>query len=168
VPDAPAATDVLEHEVRVAASPETVFSYFTDPVKFVEWMGMDATLDPRPGGVCRLTMNPAASVAGEFVEVEPYSRIVFTWGWEQEFLLTPPASTAVEVSFTPDGDETVVRLVHRRLTPKTVDFHRVGWDHYLDRLALRAGGGDPGPDPWRDVAAAVAANRDVMPQPDQP
>jgi hypothetical protein len=24
--------------------------------------------------------------------------------------------------------------------------HRDGWNHYLDRLAVRAAGGDPGPD----------------------
>jgi hypothetical protein len=24
--------------------------------------------------------------------------------------------------------------------------HRGGWDHYLDRLTVRAAGGDPGPD----------------------
>ena len=27
--------------------------------------------------------------------------------------------------------------------------HQAGWSHYLDRLAVRASGGDPGPDPVR-------------------
>src|SRR4051794_33126100 len=55
----PAETSVVEHEVRVAARPETVFSYFTDPVKMVQWMGAEATLDPRPGGVCRIAFAPS-------------------------------------------------------------------------------------------------------------
>ncbi len=42
---------LVEHEVRVAATPERVFDYFTDPAKMVMWMGIEATLDPRPGGV---------------------------------------------------------------------------------------------------------------------
>src|SRR2546426_5823171 len=73
---------VIEHEVRVAASPDSVFEYFTDPVKMVQWMGTQATLDPRPGGVCRVDPAGHAAVLGEFVEVDRPRRIVFTWGWE--------------------------------------------------------------------------------------
>jgi hypothetical protein len=29
-----------------------------------------------------------------------------------------------------------------------VDFHAMGWESYLDRLAIAAAGGDPGPDPF--------------------
>ena len=172
MPATPPETSVVEHEVRVGARPETVFSYFTDPAKMVRWMGAEATLDPRPGGVCRIVFRPseariglvrtafgateekpagpsdARTILGEFVDVDPFRRIAFTWGWEQELFAVPPASTAVEVSFTPDHGETVVRLVHRRLPADAAEFHRVGWEHYLGRLALAAGGGEPGPDPW--------------------
>jgi hypothetical protein len=60
----------------------------------------------------------------------------------------PPASTEVEVSLTPDGDETVLRLTHRRIPEASVAFHSSGWEHYLPRLSVAAGGGEPGPDPW--------------------
>jgi uncharacterized protein YndB with AHSA1/START domain len=147
VPAAPSGTDVLEHDVLVTASPETVFSYFTDPAKLVRWMGDEATLDPRPGGVCRIAFGRGASVAlGEFVEVVPYSRVVFSWGWETELLALPPASTMVEVTLSREGDGTRVRLTHRRLPEASVAFHRLGWTHYLPRLAVVASGGDPGPD----------------------
>jgi uncharacterized protein YndB with AHSA1/START domain len=178
VPETPAETSVVEHEIRVAARPETVFAYFTDPVKMVQWMGADATLDPRPGGVCRIAFqpsrasaevtsaalgggpetaerierNPAGVMLGEFVEVDPPRRIALTWGWEQELLATPPQSTSVEVSFIPDGEETIVRLAHRRLPAASVAFHRTGWQHYLARLATAAAGGDPGHDPWQVAA----------------
>jgi uncharacterized protein YndB with AHSA1/START domain len=69
----------------------------------VRWMGTEAMLDPRPGGVCRINVVGVAPVLGEFVEVDPYTRIVFTWGWEEQWFGMPPQSTAVEVSFTPDG-----------------------------------------------------------------
>jgi uncharacterized protein YndB with AHSA1/START domain len=167
----------VEHEVRVAARPETVFAYFTDPMRMVQWMGAEATLDPRPGGVCRIAFQPSTQrveriaadfggdpqaappdpvgvMLGEFVEIDPPRRIAFTWGWEQELLGVPAQSTAVDVSFTPDGDDTIVRLVHRRLPAGAVGFHQAGWGHYLARLAIAAGGGDPGPDPWRVAAQA--------------
>jgi uncharacterized protein YndB with AHSA1/START domain len=176
----PDETSVVEHEVRVAARPETVFAFFTDPMKMVQWMGVDATLDPRPGGVCRIGFSPsdtqldsivdyfgggpeaqerarrnrAGAMLGEFVEVDPPRRIAFTWGWEQELLALPPQSTSVEVSLTLEGEDTILRLSHRRLPASAVPFHRSGWEHYLARLAIAAAGGDPGPDPWQAAAEA--------------
>jgi hypothetical protein len=70
-------------------------------------------------------------------------------------LKTPPQSTLVEVSLTPDGEGTVVQLSHRRLKPEVLAMHRAGWQHYLPRLALAASGADPGRDPWRDLALSV-------------
>ncbi len=145
----PGETSVVEHEVRIAARPETVFAYFTDPVKMVRWMGTEATLDPRPGGVCRINVVGVAPVLGKFVEVDPHRRIVFTWGWEEQLFGMPPQSSAVEVSLTPDGEHTIVHVAHRQLPAAAVSFHRAGWDHYLERLAVAATGADPGPDPWR-------------------
>ena len=146
---------LVEHEVRVAASPDSVFEYFTDPAKMVMWMGTEATLDPRPGGVCRINPSGQAAMLGEFVEVDRPRRIVFTWGWETALFKTPPQSTLVEVSLTPDGEDTVVRLAHRRLKPELVPLHRAGWAHYMARLRLAASGADPGRDPWRDLPLNV-------------
>ena len=176
MPGAPRGTEVVEHEVRVAARPETVFAYFTDPARMVQWMGAEATLDPRPRGICRIAFWPEPSLAaildagfgpeqqraierlgpngprvmmGEYVEVVPHRRIVLTWGWEQELYSVPPQSTAVEVSLTPDGDGTIVRLTHRRLPATAVPLHTGGWQHYLPRLASAAAGEDPGVDHWQ-------------------
>ena len=146
---------VIEYEVRVAASPDSVFDYFTDPAKMVQWMGTEATLDPQPGGVCRVNPSGHAVMSGRFVEVDPPRRIVFSWGWETELLATPPQSTIVEVNLIPDGEGTLLHLVHRRLAPQAVGFHKAGWDHYLERLARVASGEDPGIDPWRDLEVVM-------------
>jgi uncharacterized protein YndB with AHSA1/START domain len=127
----------------------------------VEWMGTEAALDPRPGGICRINPSGHAVMSGEFLEVDPPRRIVFTWGWETELFATPPQSTIVEVSLTRDGDNTILRLVHRRLQPGALAFHRAGWGHYLPRLALSVAGADPGVDPWRDIAVATQELRDA-------
>jgi uncharacterized protein YndB with AHSA1/START domain len=155
VPAKPSETSAIDHEVRITARPETVFAYFTDPAKMIQWMGSEATLDPRPGGVCRISPSGHNTMLGEFVEVDPPRRIVFTWGWESELFATPPQSTRVEVSLVPDGDETVVHLTHRRLQPEAVPIHQAGWEHYLPRLAIAAAGVDPGPDPWTDLETAL-------------
>jgi uncharacterized protein YndB with AHSA1/START domain len=157
VAETPGATSVIEHELRIAAQPEVVFEFFTDPAKMVRWMGVEATLDPRPGGVCRIRTNDEGVMLGKFLQVDPPWRLVFTMGWEKEVLLLAPESTAIEVSLTPDGDGTILRFTHTKLPPVVAEPHRVGWKHYLDRLAVAATGGDPGPDPWLDVVEARRA-----------
>ena len=150
----PPETSVVEHEVRIQARPEIVFSYFTDPAKIVRWMGSEATLDPRPGGVCRIAFDDEAAALGAFVELEPNRRIVFTWGWEAQWFQMPPQSTTVEVLLVPDGEATIVRLAHSRLPVGASEFHRTGWQHYLGRLTIAATGAEPGPDA---LAAALRA-----------
>jgi uncharacterized protein YndB with AHSA1/START domain len=141
-------TEAIVREVRIDASPETVFDFFTDPAKMVRWKGVTATLDPRPGGVYRVQMNEQAVALGEYVEVDPPNRVVFTWGWAGDDALTPPGSSTVEVTFTPDGDGTLVRLVHTGLpSPESAEAHGHGWDQYMPRLAIAAAGGDAGADP---------------------
>ena len=144
----PSEADALEREVRIAAKPETIFPFFTDPSKMVRWKGIDATLDPRPGGVYRVNINGSSIAHGEYVEIVPHSRVVFTWGWEGEGSLLPPGSTTLEISLIPDGDATIVRLRHLGLPADQRDGHAEGWDHYLPRLATVAEGRDPGTDPW--------------------
>jgi uncharacterized protein YndB with AHSA1/START domain len=162
MPAPPGETEgVLEYETRIAASPEVIFEFFTDPAKLVQWMGTDATLDPRPGGVCRINPNGHAVMSGEFLEVEPPRRLVFSWGWEIGLLATSPQSTVVEVSLRPEGEETVLRLVHRRLQPGAVAFHRAGWDHYLPRLAAAASDGELAADPWCDLAVNLEELREA-------
>ena len=93
--------------------------------------------------------------AGEFVEVVPKEKVVFTFGWEEKDHPIPPGSTTIEITLHPEGEKTRVRLVHRGLPADAVDDHGEGWAHYLERLALRRRGGDPGPDVARDVIAHV-------------
>lgn len=138
--------DYVEREVRIAARPEVVFEFFIDPVKMVRWKGVDAMLDPRPGGTYRVNVTGRDVALGEYVEIVPHSRIVITWGWEGSPVA--PGSTRVEVNFIPDGDGTIVRLRHSGLTGEAALQHAEGWDHFLPRLALAAAGQDPGADPW--------------------
>ncbi len=140
--------NVIEREVRIAARPETVFPFLTDPARMTRWQGIEATLDPRPGGIFRVTINGQNIARGEFAEVVANRRVVFTWGWEGEGHPVPPGSSRVEIDLIPDGDGTIVRLTHSGLPADAVADHTHGWEHYLARLAIAAAGGDPGPDPW--------------------
>ena len=140
-------TGVLEVSVHVAAKPETVFPYFTDPSRYVQWMGTRATLEPVPGGTYRVHMRDGVEAAGEFLELDPPHRLVFTWGWTHDQSVTPGSSRVV-VTFTEEDGGTRVVLRHHDLPDdEQREHHGMGWQTYLARLCTCVAGGDPGPDP---------------------
>jgi uncharacterized protein YndB with AHSA1/START domain len=150
------ATEVVR-DLTIAARPETVWQFLVDPDKAIRWMGIAATLDPRPGGVYRVEVVPDTVASGSFVEVDPPHRLVFTWGWEPrpdgETYDVPPGSSTIEIRLEPEGSGTRVRFTHRDLpTAESAVRHAHGWDHFLPRLTEAGGGGDPGRDPWLDGA----------------
>ncbi len=135
-------THLVDMSIRIEAAPEAVFEFFTDPEKMVRWKGTAAKLDPRPGGVYRVDVNDQQIAVGEYVEIVPPERVVFTWGWEGNEGL-PPGSTRVEITLTADGDGTVVRLLHTELPSEQAAVqHGQGWDFFLNRLQIAAAGGD--------------------------
>jgi len=85
---------------------------------------------------------------GEYVEIDPPRRVVFTFGWESQGSPISPGTTTVEITLIPDGDGTRVRLVHSGVPDVIRAGSAEGWDHYLPRLAIAAEGGTPEPDPW--------------------
>src|SRR6185312_6693994 len=74
----------VEVTVWVPASPPEVFGFFTDPDRYVRWMGSEAELEPVPGGVYRVRMADGFSAAGRFLAVEPPHLVVFSWGFADD------------------------------------------------------------------------------------
>ena len=143
---------VVRRRVEIAARPETVWELLVDQQKALRWWGIGARFDPRPGGEIRVHVTPGSIASGEFVELDPPRRLVYTWGWSEGGggpELVPAGSTTVEIELTPTEAGTTLTLVHRGLpNEESAGNHGAGWDHYLGRLAVVAEGGDPGPDPW--------------------
>jgi uncharacterized protein YndB with AHSA1/START domain len=139
--------------VTIAARPETVFRLLTDPNEYVRWKGKLAHLEPRAGGDFHVDFpEEKGTVDGEFVEVVPNRRVVFTWGWQGSEIV-PPGSSTVEIDLEPDGQGTRLRLVHRRLPEGALASHTDGWDYFLPRLVNVAEGRDPGADTAHHTAA---------------
>ncbi|TIU53630.1 MAG: transcriptional regulator, partial [Mesorhizobium sp.] len=132
--------------VQIAAPPATVFAFLTDPDKIVRWMGTEATAEPNPGGLYLLNLGGRATARGQFTEVIPVHRLAYSFGWEGNDR-TPPGSSLVEIDLVEEPGGTRVKLTHSGLADREIcDSHEKGWTHYLDRLAITAAGGDPGPD----------------------
>jgi len=141
-------TRAIEREITIKAKPETIFPYLTDPAQLQRWFPVEATTDVRVGGTYRLVMSKRDYIAsGTYVEVTPPTRLVFTFGWEGDDQPTPAGSSTVEITLTPVGSDTIVKLTHRGLgSDESRQNHGEGWAKYLKRLAIAATGGDPGPD----------------------
>jgi uncharacterized protein YndB with AHSA1/START domain len=138
--------DVIEREIHIDAKPETVFAFFIEPSKMIKWKGIHATMDARPGGIYRVQINERDVASGSYVEIKPFDRIVFTWGWEENNSPLPPGTSTVEVTFTPASNGTLLRLRHYGLPPPLYKMHVDGWDYFLPRLHAVVEGRDPGPD----------------------
>ena len=136
-------SDDLVVERRVAVPPERVFSYFTDPEKWLAWQGTEAEIELVPDGLWRVNVTGDGFASGRVVEVVENERVVFTWGWEQGPPV-PPGSSTVTIDLVPDGHGTLIRLTHSDLPPDQIEIHREGWDHYVTRLAAVSEGRPPG------------------------
>jgi uncharacterized protein YndB with AHSA1/START domain len=146
--------DTVVREIDIEATAETIFEFFVDPDKLTRWLSVGAELDPRPGGVCRQVHEgepPGRArfhMSGEFLEVDPPKRVVFSWGFEEPEVGVAPGGSTVEVTLSPNaaGTGTRVLLVHRGLPPATVADHGGGWVTMLNRLAgaVRAAGAGRG------------------------
>jgi uncharacterized protein YndB with AHSA1/START domain len=156
-------TTAVEVSVLLAAAPEAVFPYFPDPARYVQWMGSEAALEPVPGGTFAVRMPDGFRAAGAFLHVDPPHVVAFTWGFADTDAAQrtkhepnqasggnpmPPGSTRVTVTLDADDGGTRLTLRHDGLpSPELVEGHRIAWQMYLPRLAVRIAGGDPGPDP---------------------
>jgi uncharacterized protein YndB with AHSA1/START domain len=127
----------LTKEIWIDAAPGVVYPYLVQPDLAIAWMGDESWHDPRPGGVFRLDIHGHVAT-GEFVELDPPRRVVYTWGWEGDGQIHPPGSTTVEFDLEPKEGGTQLRLRHRGLTEDGVIAHGEGWEQFLPELAKAA------------------------------
>jgi uncharacterized protein YndB with AHSA1/START domain len=124
----------LLKEIWIDASPEKVFPYLVEPELLATWIGEESWNEPRLGGLFRLKF-PQSVVRGEFVELDPPRRVVFTWGREEGDSM-PVGSTTVAFDLEPENGGTRVRLRHTGLpNAHEVEQHTKGWDQFLPELA---------------------------------
>jgi uncharacterized protein YndB with AHSA1/START domain len=126
----------------LAASPEEVFAAWSDPESLRVWMcpgdlrWAEAEVDFRVGGRFRIVMHGDTPYAqhGEYLEIDPPKRLVFTW--ISEWISEAEAHTRVEVTLEPASDGgTRLQLVHDALPPgDAYAGHEEGWRSILEKL----------------------------------
>jgi uncharacterized protein YndB with AHSA1/START domain len=124
----------------VAASPDRVFASWTNAHELAAWWwpqlaGTTYAVDARPGGLFRIS-SPAigATVSGVYTEVDPPSRLAFTWSWVDDGEAAASVEDTVVVTFTPEDGQTLVTVAHTSTAHLPEGGAEQGWNDVLDRM----------------------------------
>ena len=135
--------EILRMTRVMPGSREVVYRALTDPGELAKWWGPkgftspSVDFDPRPGGGYRIAMQPPEGelfhLRGEFREVDPPSRLSYTFVWD------PPTpddrETLVELELSEHDDGTEVTFTQGVFaTQERLELHRGGWTDGFDRL----------------------------------
>jgi uncharacterized protein YndB with AHSA1/START domain len=134
---------VLRLERAIPAPRPVVYRALTEPEELGKWWGpRDFTtpsvdFEPELARGYRIAMQPPEGsvfhVFGEFAEVEPPSRLVYTFQWD------PPhpddRETLVTLSLEERGEETELQLAQGAFaTDERYALHESGWKESFERL----------------------------------
>jgi len=134
----------LEIKRLIKAPRERVYAAWTDPAQMKQWFGpenvqtRDLIADARVGGTFRWDLtNPEGeemTMRGEYRELQPGKKIVFTWQWaDDEDWENHVSIVTVELADADGGTE--LRLTHEQLpNEESRDGHTRGWESALDKL----------------------------------
>ncbi len=131
----------LEIRRTIAAPRERVFQAWTRPEEVKKWAAPGpmtvpvAEVDLRVGGQYRIEMvapDGARHIAtGEYREVTPPARLVYTWNWENGMA----RNSIVTVEFAARGQSTEVILRHERLPDEdSRQRHLEGWTGCMEKF----------------------------------
>jgi uncharacterized protein YndB with AHSA1/START domain len=134
----------LEIARFINAPSARVYAAWTDPAQLREWFGPEnvrtrsITADLRVGGKYRwdlITQEGEDWAAfGEYRELVPGKKIVFTWQWDNDEVWENKTSLVTIELFDRSGG-TELRLTHEQLpSAESRDRHNQGWNSVLDRL----------------------------------
>lgn len=135
----------LNLEREFEAPVETLFRVWTEQELVSRWWGPEGfttqhcSVDARVGGTYRVSMRSPNGTdhtnIGEFLEVVPNERLVFTYAWEDEDG-QPKHPMMVSVHFESLGQRSRVQVAHSGLENEVArDSHGEGWESTLNRLA---------------------------------
>ena len=133
----------IEPSADIAARPDTVWGFLSNPEGFSAWMEGEITFEPRAGSPFRAAFpNYHIVLAGEIVTLDAEARrLGVTWGVEsgQGADKMPAGSTLVEFHVRPEGTGCRVDVHHSRFrTVRAANEQDHGWRFQLSKLDLKA------------------------------
>lgn len=131
----------LRYERHYDATPDEVWSAFTEPQSIRRWLWADAVLEPRVGGVFRLTWSENQAEGSVLVWRPPHLLEVEWNDTDMRSILR------VEISASESG--ALLVLDHRNATLEPAIRIGAGWHAHLDTLGEVLAGREDAGDGWR-------------------
>jgi uncharacterized protein YndB with AHSA1/START domain len=134
----------LEIKRLIKAPRDRVYAAWTDPAQLKQWFGpenvqtRELVADARVGGEFRWDLTNSEgeemTMRGEYRELQPGKKIVFTWQWEDdEDWKNHTSIVTVELGDADGG--TQLRLIHEQLPNEdSRNGHEGGWNSALNKL----------------------------------
>ncbi len=133
------------HAIRISWNfphpPAKLWQAWTDPAIARLWFGsdpngkvLDAKFDVQVNGTFAVTFSNSDGTEftcqGQYKEVIPNQRLVFTWGW-----INPLESTElISLQFTPSEQGTVMMFEQSNIDPNTSHNYEEGWRSTFQKL----------------------------------
>ena len=96
----------------------------------------------RPGDAFHLDLDGTV-IAGRYIEVDPPHRLVMEWDHQGTDNSTPTPAL-IEITLTPVGDSTAVKVQFSGLSTEDAAIYHQLWARHLDRIATAFAGAEPG------------------------
>lgn len=133
--------EVAMIERHFDSAPMVVWRAWTEPEQMRRWFGSDpagivitANADVRLGGSYSVTFADSDgtqhTASGEYLEVQPHARLVFSWHWKSETGVT----SVVTVLMKPDGKGTTMHFQHAGIGYGSSHDFEKGWQSTFDKL----------------------------------
>ena len=97
---------------------------------------------PRVGDGFHLDLDGTV-IAGRYIELDPPHRLVIEWDRQGTNKATP-TPTCIEITLTPTGNGTTVKVQFSGLSAADVAFYQQLWARHLDRIAAAFAPAEPG------------------------
>ena len=143
----------LRIERLIAAPPEQVYNYWTDPSLMVKWFGPEgydipeSSFDVRVGGHWAATMRrpdgTRLRVSGIYRTLEPPRRVAFTWAWVNDQGERGHETTVTVTCETAPGGTRMTLLQREFQTVEQCAAHNTGWTSAFkkfERMPEQVGG----------------------------
>jgi uncharacterized protein YndB with AHSA1/START domain len=130
----PGKTERLKFKQRIAAPLDEVSSMFTNSTALCEWLCDTAQADAHPGGHLYLWWGSGYFVNGEYQEITPGEKVVFSWHGAGE-----PGATQVKLTLKRQSKGTGLLLQHQGIGvdnawKKVRKGFKSDWTHALENL----------------------------------
>lgn len=154
-------TATITFERRIRHPVEAVWAALTEPGQLARWYLTEARIEGRPGGSLDYVSGPnRLHVTGKVLTWDPPRVFEHEWNLEPQPWMPNGERSLVRWELTPDGDGTVLRVTHRRLSRALASGFVAGVHAFLDRLEEQLDGL-----PLTDWTARVEALRASYPRP---